>query len=85
MLSLLLSNVRFLVDDLLGRSIASISVFPNRVKGFLLVLALPSLHDMMTEGSQGKHPTGGIPESGAPTMSTSMLRLYDLSTYRCVR
>jgi hypothetical protein len=64
---------RFKKDDLQGRSISSLSVYPDRAKGYLLVLALPCLKEV-------KEPNG---ETGA-TLTSSLLKLYDLGSYRLV-
>jgi hypothetical protein len=60
-----------LIDDLYGRSISSLSVYPDRAKGYLLVLALPSLRE-------SKEANG---ETGV-SLSSSILKLYDLGSYR---
>jgi hypothetical protein len=76
-------------DDLHGRSISSLSVYPDRAKGFLLVLALPSLVD--APSSQATSPFSLGQEGGGDhyhasgsgkVLTTALLKLYDLGTYR---
>jgi hypothetical protein len=66
-----LPPVTFLSDDLYGRSISSLSVHPDRAKGYLLVLALPSLRE--TKEANG--------DTGV-SLTSSILKLYDLGSYR---
>lgn len=70
-------------DDLQGRSISSLSVFPNKAKGYLLVLALPSLHEIpSTTGKDAQYAAGINETAAAATMTSSMLKIYDLGSYR---
>lgn len=73
-------------DDLFGRSIASLSVYPDRAKGYLLVLGLPSLVDapaavVPSSFNQGRDGTGEHSTPGK-VLTTALLKLYDLGTYR---
>mmetsp|Transcript_2505 Transcript_2505/g.3848 ORF Transcript_2505/g.3848 Transcript_2505/m.3848 type:complete len:1065 (+) Transcript_2505:68-3262(+) len=67
---------KFKKDDLCGRSICSMTVYPDKAKGYLLVLARPSLTDA-PNASDGGGTTGG-----AMALSSTLLKMYDLGTYR---
>lgn len=77
-------NLLHIADDLFGRSISSLCVYPDRAKGFLLVLGLPSLVDAPTSAAPTNQGRGGRSEQSAPgkVLTTALLKLYDLGTYR---
>jgi hypothetical protein len=70
-------------DDLHGRSISSLSVYPDRAKGYLLVLALPALADAQTTSSAitPANLNRGLKAPGK-VLTSPLLKMYDLGTYR---
>ena len=62
------------------------SVYPDRAKGYLLVLGLPSLVDAPSTvtSSPFHHGRDTAGEQGAPgkVLTSPLLKLYDLGTYR---
>jgi hypothetical protein len=82
--SLTIDPYCFHIDDLQGRSISSLTVFPNKAKGYLLVLALPSLHEVVpsSAGKEAQYISGFPETAAAATMTSSMLKVYDLGSYR---
>ncbi len=67
---------RFKKDELQSQSISSLAIHPSRAKGRLLVLAQPQ---MLSGGSGGDQENQ---VNAAAVSSQSLLRLYDLGSYR---